>query len=317
MLLDDFDYILMVIDIVCLFELFVFKVNVKICKISCLEKGKKCICDWMIDCQGNLCIGIILNYEIGDCDIYLLNEEDEYEKLFFYNVFDDKLISIVGFVVDLNILYFKRYLGDYWVLYKMDLIICEEILVYVDDEYDVDGSLIYLFVIKDVIGVCYVNVKGGCYYWEFCYEVLQENLNNVFKDCKNYLVKFSQNEDVYLLYFESDIYLGCYYVGNQCEGILKFLFDQYFDIVLELLSDYIWVDIIMCDKVIIEGYLMLFKYGEVFYFMVIFLYGGFGGCDYVGFDYWIVYFNSCGYVVMCLNFRGLIGYGYLFSEVQM
>ena len=317
MLPDDPDHILMAIDIARPLEPSVFKVNVKTRKISRLEKGKKRIRDWMTDRQGNLRIGITLNYETGDRDIYLLNEEDEYEKLFSYNVSDDKPISIAGFAADPNILYFKRYLGDYRALYKMDLTTREETLVYADDEYDVDGSLIYSPVTKDAIGVRHANAKGGRYYWEPRYEALQENLNNVLKDRKNYLVKFSQNEDVYLLYSESDTHPGRYYVGNQREGTLKFLFDQYPDIVPESLSDHTRVDITMRDKATIEGYLTLPKHGEAPYPTVIFPHGGPGGRDYAGFDYWTAYFNSRGYAVMRPNFRGSTGYGYSFSEAQM
>lgn len=101
-------------------------------------------------------IGIFLNYEIGDCEIFFCDVDDNYEELYVYNVLSDKLVYILGFVVDLNILYIKKYLGEYKVLYKFDLIICEEMLVFFDENYDVDGGFIYFFVINDVIGVYYL-----------------------------------------------------------------------------------------------------------------------------------------------------------------
>lgn len=87
------------------------------------------------------------------------------------------------------------------------------------------------------------------------------------------------------------------------------------DINIEVLSEYEWIMFMVCDKIEIEGYLMLLKIGEVFYLMVIFFYGGLGVCEYSGFDYWIVYFIICGYVVLWFNFCGFFGYGYLFGEL--
>ena len=311
---DDPDHILMAIDISRPFEKSVFKVNIKDRKISRLIKGKKRIRDWVTDRQGNVRIGIALNYETGDRQIFLRDEDDNYEELYAYNVSEDKPIYVAGFAADPNILYIKKYLNDYRALYKLDLTTREETLVYSDDEYDVDGSLIYSPVTNDAIGV---NGPRGTFYWDDRYAPLRKGLNKLFKNSYNSLKAFSRNEEVYLLYTQSDTQPGRYYIGNQKEVTINFLFDQYPDIDTEALSEHERITFTARDKTEIEGYLTLPKTGEAPYPTVIFPHGGPSGRDGGGFNYWVAYFTSRGYAVLRPNFRGSSGYGFSFKASHM
>lgn len=307
---DDPEHILMAIDISRPFEKSVFKVNVKTHKISRLIKGKKRIRDWITDRQGNVRVGIALNYETGEMQIFLRDEDDNYEELYAYNVSTDKPVYVEGFAADPNILYIKKYLNDYKALYKLDLTTREETLVYARDGYDVDGSLKYSPVTNDAIGV-------GGYYWDDRYATLRKGLNRLLKGRDNYLRGFSNNEDIYLLYSESDTQPGRYYIGNQKEVTINFLFDQYPDMDTGVLSEHELITFTARDKTEIEGYLTLPKQGEAPYPTVVFPHGGPSGREFDGFDYWTAYFTSRGYAVLRPNFRGSSGYGFSFSESQM
>lgn len=317
MLPDDPDHILMAIDIARPFEKSVFKVNIKKQKISRLIKGKKRIRDWITDQQGNVRIGIAVNYDTGDRQIFLRDEDDNYEELFAYNSVTDKPVYIAGFGVDPNTLYIKKYLNDHKALFKLDLKTREETLVLKDDKYDIDGSLIYSPLSRDAIGVHYVNGPNGRYYWDDRYAPLQEGLDGLLKDTFNSLQGFSSNEHVYLLHSESSVQPARYYIGNQVEATINFLFDEYPDIDTDTLSRHKLITFTARDKTEIEGYLTLPQKGEAPFPTVIFPHGGPGARNYGGFDYWTAYFNSKGYAVLRPNFRGSSGYGYSFGEAQM
>ncbi|GGF63812.1 alpha/beta hydrolase family protein [Alteromonas lipolytica] len=314
---DDPDNILMAIDISRPFEKSVFKVSLKSRKIQRLIKGKKRIRDWITDRQGNVRIGIALDYETGDRQIFLRDEDDNYEELYAFNVSTDKPVYVAGFALDPNILYIKKYLNQFKALYKLDLTTREETLVYADDSYDVDGGLIYSPKTRDAIGVKHSNAPGGRYYWDDRYAPLQKGLDKLFKGKHNYLRGFSTNEDIYLLYSESDTSPGRYYIGNQKEVTINFLFDQYPDINTDVLAEHNLITFTARDKAEIEGYLTLPKQGQAPYPTVIFPHGGPSGREYDGFDYWTAYFTSRGYAVLRPNFRGSSGYGFSFSESQM
>lgn len=314
---NDPDHILMAIDISRPFEKSVFKVNLKEHRISRLIKGKKRIRDWITDRQGNPRIAISLNYDTGDRQIFLRDEDDNYEELYAYNVSEDKPVYVAGFAADPNILYIKKYLNEYKALYKLDLTTREETLVYADDNYDVDGSLIYSPVTNDAIGIRHAQASGGRYYWDDRYAPLQKGLDKLFAGYNNYLQGFSDNEDVYLLYSESDTQPGRYYIGNRKEVTINLLFEQYPNIDTEALSEHQRISFTARDNAEIEGYLTLPKIGEAPYPTVIFPHGGPGVREYDGFDYWTAYFTSRGYAVLRPNFRGSSGYGFSFSESQM
>ena len=311
---DDPDNILMAIDISRPFEKSVFKVNLKNRKITRLIRGKKRIRDWVTDRQGNVRIGSALNYETGHRQIFLRDKDDNYEELYAYNVSEDKPIYVSGFAADPNILYIQKYLNDHLALYKLDLTTREETLVLADDEYDVDGSLIYSPVTNDAIGV-----KGprGSHYWDDRYAPLRKGLEKLFKDSYFSFKAFSRNEDVYLLYTQSDTQPGRYYIGNQKEVTINFLFDQYPDVDTAALSEHELITFTARDKTEIEGYLTLPKTGEAPYPTVMFPHGGPSGRDGGGFNFWVAYFTSRGYAVLRPNFRGSSGYGFSFKASQM
>lgn len=308
---DDPDHILMSIDVEEPGFPSVYKVNVNNGKTEVVEKTKRRIRTWITDRQHQVRIGVTLDYKSGEREV-LLREDGDWIPLFSYNTMSDKGEVPVGFSVDPNVLYYRGYKGDYQALFKMDLTTKESTEVYSDEGYDVTGSLIYSPLTNDAIGVRH----DGSFYWDERYNTLQQELDNALPDTHNALVSFSKDENIYILYAESDVKPGTFYLGNRTKNSLGFLFKQYPQIDPARLSYHNLVTYEARDGVKIEAYLTLPK-GEGPFPTIIHPHGGPGARDFSGFDYWTAYFTNQGYAVLRPNFRGSEGYGYEFSQSQM
>ena len=186
---DDPEHILIALDAEVLGLPSVYKVNVNTGGVSRVVRGKKRIRDWLTDQQSNVRIGISLNYDTGEREVFL-KEGDDWRTLFAYNAMTEKGEYPVGFAKDPNILYFKAYKGDYRALYTLNLKTNERIEVYADEGYDVNGSLIYSPVTRDAIGVRH----DGRFYWDERYVALQNGIDIGLPDYDNTLVSFSDDE---------------------------------------------------------------------------------------------------------------------------
>ena len=308
---DDPDHVLIAIDAEVLGLPSVYKVNVNTGGVSRIMRGKKRIRDWLTDQQSNVRIGVSLNYDSGEREVFL-KEEDGWRTLFAYNAMTEKGEYPVGFVKDPNILYYKGYKGDYRALYTLNLKTNERTEVYADEGYDVNGSLIYSPVTRDAIGVRH----DGRFYWDERYVALQNGIDQGLPDYHNTLVSFSDDEQTYIVYSESDVLPGVYLLGNRKEGTLNMLFEQYSQIDSTKLSEHKLIEYEARDGIKIEAYLTLPK-GDGPFPTIIHPHGGPGARDFSGFDYWTAYFTSKGYAVLRPNFRGSRGYGYSFAQSQM
>ncbi len=110
---DDPDHILMEVDYDSHTEPSVFKVNVNSKRRERLERGKRKIRDWFADQQGEIRIGVSLDYKDGDVKIYARQAGSKD----FFKLFEDPEVHILGFGKDPNILYYKAYLEGYLTLY--------------------------------------------------------------------------------------------------------------------------------------------------------------------------------------------------------
>lgn len=315
---DDPDHILIAIDLDVANMPSVYKVNVNTKKKKRIEKGKRQIRDWMTDQQHRLRLGYVTNYKTAEKHVLIRdNENSKFKEYFHYNSIKDKPIYPIGFDLDPNILYFKQYKGDLLALYKLDLKTNEQTLVFEDPERDVDGGLIYSSKTKDVIGISHSNTATGRIYWDKDRDALQRGLDAALPDTDNYLVAFSRDENVYLMYSESDTVAGVYFLGNREEGSMSLLFSTYPELDPSLLSEHKRISYKARDGIEITGYLTLPKTGEAPYPTIIHPHGGPGARDVDGFDYWTSFFAHRGYAVLRPNFRGSTGYGYEFSQSQM
>lgn len=308
---DDPEHILIALDAEVLGLPSVYKINVNDGGVSRIIRGKKRIRDWMTDQQNNVRIGVSLDYDTGEREVFL-KEGDDWRTLFAYNAMSDKGEYPVGFAKDPNILYFKGYKGDFRALYTLNLTTNERTEVYADEGYDVNGSLIYSPVTRDAIGVRH----DGRHYWDERYVALQNGIDAGLPDYDNTLVSFSDDEQTYIVYSESDTLPGVYLLGDRKEGTLVMLFEQYAQIDPAKLSEHTLIEYEARDGIKIEAYLTLPK-GEGPFLTIIHPHGGPGARDFSGFDYWTAYFTSKGYAVLRPNFRGSRGYGYSFAQSQM
>lgn len=319
MLPNDPEHILLALDLDIANMPSVYKLNIYTLQKSRLEKGKSNIRDWMSDQQGRLRLGESLSYKDGEASLRIRLDvnDDTWTKKFAYNALQEPGVTPLGFALDPNFLYYSAYQGDKKALYKMDLSLGKSELVYLDENYDVDGSLIYSTKSKEVIGIRHPNSPDGRIIWDEDRINFQQALNAVLPDTTNYLVDFSQDENTYLLYAENDSTPGMYYVGNRNKNALNFLFEQYPGLSEQNLSEHQLVAYTARDGSTIEGYLTLPKGINQPIATILHPHGGPGARDMDGFDYWTAFFNSLGYGVFRPNFRGSSGYGYEFAQSQM
>ena len=315
---DDPDHILIALDTETANLPSVYKLNIYEKTKTRIIRGKLKIRDWMADRQGTVRLGQAINYTTGEASTRVrIGDDDTWHKIFEYNMLTDPSIYPVGFAKDPNILFYKKYKGDKKALYSINLTTKESTLIFSDDEYDVDGSLIYSRKTREAIGIRHSNSPNGKIYWDKNMSQFQDSLNAALPNTDNYLTDFSQDENIYLLYTENDFTPGAYYLGNREKKSLYLMFEQYPALVPEALTEHKLVTYKTRDGLEIEGYLTipLNKKGPIA--TIIHPHGGPGSRETDGFDYWTSFFANQGYAVFRPNFRGSIGYGYEFSQSQM
>ncbi len=316
---DDPDHIMVAVDFDVQNMPSVYKINVNNSAQSRVEKGKRQIRDWMTDQQGRLRVGYFTNYKTGEQGSYvnLPEDEDEWFDLFAYDGLTEPPIYPIGFDLDPYILYYKRYNGDKKALYKMDIRDRKEQVVFEDPDFDVDGGLIYSKKTRAVIGLNHAHAPGGRIYWDEDRKKLQDAFDRALPDTDNYLIDFTQDENLYILYTENDSTPGQYFLGNRKERLLEPLFAQYPELESDKLSHHRKVKYTARDGVEIEGYLTLPNTDKRPLATVLMPHGGPSARDYSGFDTWAAFLTNRGYAVFRPNFRGSSGYGYEFSQSQM
>ena len=296
----------------------VYKVNVSTGRKSRITKGKMSVRSWMADRQGNLRLGEALSYKTGEAAIRVrIGNDKKWYKMFEFNALEEPGITPLGFAKDPNILYYNAYQNDKKALFKIHLPSKETTLVFYDDDHDVDGSLIYSKKTNDVIGIYHSNSEDGRIYWDESIIDFQTSLNKALPDSDVYLVDFSLDENIYLLYTENDYTPGLYYLGNRKDKSVTPVFEQYPALVPEVLTEHTFVTYTARDGTELEGYLTLplDVVGPVP--TILHPHGGPGARESDGFDYWTSFFANRGYAVFRPNFRGSTGYGYAFAQSQM
>lgn len=296
----------------------VYKLNIYSKKLERLEKGKRLIRDWQTDQQGRLRLGHTLSYKRGGAKILVRQpDDDQWMTLFEYNALEDPAIYAQGFDKDPNILYYSAYQDDMKTLFKIDLRTQKKEVVYHDPENDVSGHLIYSPKTREVVGISHINAPSRRIYWDQEYKVLQQGIDNALPNMDNYLVDFSHDENIYIVYSENDYTPGVYYIGNRKEHSLSVLFSKYPELKPELLTEHKLVTYQTRDGETIEGYLSLPKDHSGPIPTILHPHGGPGARDMDGFNYWTSFFVNRGYAVFRPNFRGSTGYGYEFAQKQM
>ena len=315
---DDPEHVLIELDLEIANLPSVYKINVNTGRKSRITRGKMSVRSWMADRQGNLRLGEALNYKTGEAAIRVrIGDDNKWHKMFEFNALEAPGITPLGFAKDPNILYYNAYQNDKKALFKIHLLSKETTLVFSDDNYDVDGSLIYSKKTNDVIGIYHSNSDDGRIYWDESIIDFQTSLNKALPDSDVYLVDFSRDENIYLIYTENDYTPGVYYIGNRKDKSVTPVFEQYPALVPEVLTEHTFVTYTARDGTELEGYLTLPLNVVGPAPTILHPHGGPGARESDGFDYWTSFFANRGYAVFRPNFRGSTGYGYEFAQSQM
>jgi dipeptidyl aminopeptidase/acylaminoacyl peptidase len=313
---DQPDKILMAIDYDKANKPSLYEVNVRTNKRKRIKKFKSYAINWFADQQGNARI----SYGRDDTKIYykLFDYEGNLIRdLWSYEIFEKDVVHVLGFDLDPNILYIRALHQGRYAVYKVD--VTDEALtrelIYSDEKYDIDGSLIYSPKTHAVVGLSHSSSDDNKTYWNADYIAFKKALNAAIPDAENTIISMSHDLNKYVLYSQSDKTAGDYYLGDRKNKQLKYLATLYPQINESNYATKKLVHYKARDGVKIEAYLTkpmnITKDSKLP--TIILPHGGPMSRDYSGFDYWAELFANRGYVVFQPNFRGSSGYGYEFE----
>ncbi|WP_372943104.1 alpha/beta hydrolase family protein, partial [Shewanella sp.] len=293
----------------------VIKVSLESGGVKIKQHAQKYIEDWVTDRQNQIRIGIyrddtsyrIYEQQKADGDLRLLWE---------FEALDENAIWPMGFDHDPNILYVSAYHQGLKAIFKVNLTdpdLTKE-LVYQNENYDVEGQLIYSTLKQKVIGID-TNIEGEFLFWDQDYIKLNNGLNQVLPESHNVINQLSDDERRYLVYSTGPIESGTYFYGDRDKGELYPIAYRYSQLPPEVLSQPKKVNYNARDGLAIEAFLTTPKNTEAKHLpTIIFPHGGPISYDSTSFDYWAQFFANRGYAVLQMNFRGSAGYGYQFMN---
>ena len=314
------DLILMAIDYDTANKPSLYEVNVRTNKRKRIKKAKSYILNWVADQQGHTRVSYGRNktkifYKLYD------NEGNVIRDLWSYEIFEKDVVHILGFDLDPNILYIRAlHLGKY-AIFKVnvtDKLLTRE-LIYADDKYDVDGSLIYSPKTHAVVGINHGNSDDNKIYWDTGYIKFKKALNSAIPDATNTIISMSKNLNKYVLFSRSNKTAGDYYFGDRNKKSVMYLASRYPQINESNYATKQLVSYQARDGIDIEAYLtkpLTMAENEKLP-AIIFPHGGPMSRDFNDFDYWAELFANRGYVVFQPNFRGSSGYGYEFEMASI
>lgn len=310
------DKILMAIDYDIANKPSLYEINVRTNKRTRIKKSKTYAVDWYADQQGHARI----SYGITETKVfYKLHDTDGniIRDLWSYEVFEKDVVHVLGFDLDPNILYIRALHQGRYAVFKVN--ITDEALtrelIYADEKYDIDGSLIYSPKTHAVVGLIHDSGDDNKTYWDADYIAFKKALNAAIPDAENTIISMSDDLNKYILFSRSDKTAGDYYLGDRKNKQLQYLASLYPQINESNYATKKLVHYKARDGVEIEAYLTkpinITKDSKPP--AIIFPHGGPMSRDFSGFDYWAELFANRGYVVFQPNFRGSSGYGYEFE----
>ncbi|QSX36486.1 alpha/beta hydrolase family protein [Shewanella sedimentimangrovi] len=315
---DEPEEILMALDYTVVNQPAVYRVNIKSKKRRLIERPRSNVHGWIADEQGKVRIAIGRD---ETTQFYDLLGDDGRTRLFEFEVFSPETVTIKGFDLDPDVLYFTALHEGRDALFRLRLSDPkrEWELVYADDTYDVAGSLVYSSVSGKVAGFTHSNAPDSRVYWDKDLSKLQRSLAAAIPDAFNSILDMSRDGNSYLLYSESKKDSGSYFIGNRKAGSLDYIGSRYPQVDEAHMHETRQISFKAKDGLVIEGYLTLPSNVTANKPMptIILPHGGPHARDYDGFDYWSQWFAEQGYLVLQPNFRGSSGYGYAFEMAAL
>ncbi|NQY65888.1 MAG: S9 family peptidase, partial [Alteromonadaceae bacterium] len=320
MLPDDPDHILMGLDLKIANRPDVYKIDLNSSRIrSLVYRSKRNINGWLTDRQHRVRLG----YGRDETKIFYRLFDIKTEKwrnIWEYEIFDAPDIIPLGFGLNPNHLYIRADHKGRYAIFKVDLTkenLPRE-LVYADENYDVEGSLIYSQKTNDVIGVYHGEADDAKVFFEPSYASFQKALNKAIPDAYNNISSLSADERKYVLFTSNTESPGAFYIGDRDKNSLEFLLEQYPLLYNQKLSGKEKITYKARDGLDIEGYVTLpHKSLKETNAAVIIPHGGPMSRNYGGFDWFSEFFASRGYTILEPNFRGSSGYGFEFEMASV
>jgi len=297
-----------------------YEVNIRTNRRTRIKRAKSYIEDWVADQQGRARI----SYQLDETKVsYVLfdTEGKIVRDLWSYEVFEKEVVHVLGFDLDPNILYIRALHQGRNAVFKVNLTdeALKRELIYADNKYDVDGSLIYSPKTGAVVGLSHKGNNDNKVYWDDEYIAFKKALNKALPDSDNTIISMSKDQNKYILHSSSKTKAGDYLLGNRKTKQLQYLASLYPQINETNYASKKLVHYTARDGVEIEGYLTkpVGSLEKSKLPAIIFPHGGPMARDYDGFDYWAELFSNRGYVVFQPNFRGSSGYGYDFEMASI
>jgi dipeptidyl aminopeptidase/acylaminoacyl peptidase len=314
---DDPDYILMQLRLEHRSFPSLYKINISDSKAKRKRiKGWRFGTQWwMTDRQHRLRLGSGVDDTKGFYRLLDL-QTNKWRRIWEYESFEEPGILPLGFAADPNQLYVRADHKGRYAIFKVDLSdpdLSKE-LVYSDPNYDIEGSLIYSRKTNDVVGVFHSEAEGSKVFFDAKFQAFQRGLDKAIPDAYNQVVSFSADERKYILFSSNTKEPGAYYLGDRDAKSLDYILEQYPLLYEQPLSGKEKITYQARDKLKIEAYLTMPHGGIVEDNPAIILpHGGPMTRHYDGFDWFVEFFASRGYVVLQPNFRGSSGYGFEFE----
>lgn len=314
------DKILMAIDFDIANQPSLYEVNIRTGQRSRIKKGKSFIKNWIADQQGKARISYNIDEIQQSFKLFDINGKFK-RDLWSYEIFEKEVVHILGFDLDPNILYIRALHQGRYAVFKVNLQDkgLKRELIYADDKYDVNGSLIYSSKTGTVVGLSHKGDNDNKVYWDKEYIDFKKALNQAIPDSDNTIISMSKDHSKYVLYSSSKTRPGDYYLGDRKKKSLDYLASLYPQINETNYATKKLVHYAARDGKKIEGYLTkpINSQGKSQLPAIIFPHGGPMARDHAGFDYWSELFANRGYVVFQPNFRGSSGYGYDFEMASI
>ncbi|QYJ82009.1 alpha/beta hydrolase family protein [Shewanella aegiceratis] len=282
-------------------------------------RGKHNISNWMTDQQHRVRLGFGRDETRIFYRLYDL-ASDEWRSIWDYEIFDAPDITPLGFGLDPNTLYIRALHNDHYAIFKVDVSKPDlpRELVYADDNYDIEGSLIYSRKTRDVIGVYHGEANNAKIFFDPAYAQFQTALNAAIPDAFNSVVSMSDDEQRYILYSSNVQTPGAYFLGDRKANTMDFILEEYPLLFEQPLSDKQKVSYKARDGLMIEGYVTLPPANVTPNKAALVIpHGGPMARNYSGFDWFSQFFASRGYTVFEPNFRGSSGYGFDFEMASI
>ncbi len=226
--------------------------------------------------------------------------------------------SVLGFFEDPRFAYVRDVNEKgYLALYKFDMVEWQRVETLFEVENDNFGDLVFDRYTGKPVGYSFMEEgQSKVSYFDEGLNRIQKMMNKALPGQLVNISSFDKDRNLFVIYSESDIEPGAYYLFNDSTNQLAFMEGAYEGLDPRLMSPMQQVSYKARDGLTIPAYLTVpvGTKGENLP-TVILPHGGPESRDYWGYDFIVQFFASRGYVVLQPQFRGSDGFSEEFAEM--